>query len=106
MADHDPLEALLSTLDQLSMTEIVRLQVTGEAVNLAARVAGSADLGEIRLTKEAFRELGGVVHRLGCRSLGQVALKGVSRTVELLALDWRDRTRVPDSVRVRETGEE
>ena len=30
-------------------------QVTGEAVNLASRVATSAEPGELRLTKEAFR---------------------------------------------------
>jgi class 3 adenylate cyclase len=81
-------------------------QVTGEAVNLAARVAGSGAPGEIRLTKDAFRELASVFHRLNSRSIGQVALKGVSRAVELLVLEWRDRSLFPDSVRIRETGEE
>jgi class 3 adenylate cyclase len=80
--------------------------VTGEAVNLAARVAGSGAPGEIRMTKDAFRELGNVFHRLNSRSIGQVALKGISRPVELLVLEWRDRALFPDSVRIRETGEE
>jgi class 3 adenylate cyclase len=80
--------------------------VTGESVNLAARVAGSGAPGEIRMTKEAFRELGSVFFRLASRSIGQVALKGVSRPVELLTLDWLDRAVFPDSVRIRETGDE
>jgi len=80
--------------------------VTGEAVNLAARVAGSAAPGEIRLTKDAFRELGDVFLRLRSRSVGPVDLKGIAQPVDLLALEWRDPALFPDGVRVMETGEE
>jgi class 3 adenylate cyclase len=82
------------------------VQVTGEAVNLAARVAASGAPGEIRLTREAFQGLGDVFYRLSSRALGPVALKGVSREVELFALEWRDRTLFPEAIRVRETGQE
>ncbi len=81
-------------------------QVTGEAVNLASRVATSAEPGELRLTKEAFRELSSVFYRLNCRPLGAIRLKGISREVDVLTLDWRDRALFPEAVRLRETGEE
>jgi class 3 adenylate cyclase len=80
--------------------------VTGESVNLASRVAGSGAPGEIRMTKDAFRALGSVIHRLASRSVGEVALKGISRPVEMLTLGWRDRDLFPECVRVKETGEE
>src|SRR5262249_43606439 len=44
-------------------------QVSGEAVNLASRVAASGTPGEIRLSKEAFQECTNVLHRLSCRPL-------------------------------------
>lgn len=80
------------------------LYVTGDAVNLAARVVGSAQPGEIRLTRDAFLELA-PAHRLGCRSLGALELKGVSRPVEVYRLDWHERAAFPDRMRVVETGE-
>jgi class 3 adenylate cyclase len=43
--------------------------VTGDAVNLCARVAACAEPGEIRLTREAFQEMGGR-QRIKCRSVG------------------------------------
>jgi hypothetical protein len=46
------------------------------------------------------------VHRLNCRSVGLVDLKGVSRQVELLVLDWRDHSIFPTLVRIEETNEE
>jgi class 3 adenylate cyclase len=82
------------------------VQVTGEAVNLAARVAASGAPGEIRLTREAFHGLGNVSFRLSSRALGSATLKGISREVELFTLEWRDRTLFPQAIRVRETGEE
>jgi class 3 adenylate cyclase len=81
-------------------------QVTGDAVNLTARVTASGSPGDIRLTKEAFQEFSNILYRLSCRPLGQVELKGIFRPVELLSLEWRDRNLFPDSVRVEETGEE
>lgn len=79
--------------------------VSGDSVNLCARVAASSELGEIRLTREMFKELPGR-HRLSCRPLGMVELKGILRPTELLALEWRDRAVYPTRVRIEETGEE
>ena len=79
--------------------------VSGDAVNLAARVSGSAQSGEIRITDSAFRELA-PQRRLLCRGLGQVELKGISAPVALLALRWRDESRFPARLRVMQTGEE
>jgi class 3 adenylate cyclase len=79
--------------------------VTGEAVNLCARVAGSAEPGEIRLTREVFQEMS-TSYRLKCHSLGGAPLKGVTREVELFVLEWRDRVVFPTHIRVDETAEE
>jgi class 3 adenylate cyclase len=79
-------------------------QVTGEAVNLAARATATTAPGEIRLTMDAFRQFSSTFYRLASRMLGPVALKGIFRPVELLSLEWRDRAVFPDSVRMRETG--
>ncbi len=79
--------------------------VSGDSVNLCAHVAASANIGEIRLTREAFQDLA-LVHRLNCRPVGLVDLKGVSRQVELLALDWWDHSIFPTQVRIEETNEE
>ena len=79
--------------------------VTGDAVNLAARVAGSGSPGEMRLTKQAFQELSNN-SRIRCRLLPPVELKGIHKLVELYAYEWRDRTLFPSLVRVEETGEE
>jgi len=79
--------------------------VSGDAVNLCARVASSARSGEIRLTREVFQELA-LVHRLNCRPVETQELKGVSRQVDLLALEWRDHSVFPKRVRFEETAEE
>lgn len=79
-------------------------QVTGDTVNLCARIAASAAPGQIRLSRELFQELD-ATHRLLCRRLGPVALKGVGREVEVLGLAWRDPTRFPSRIVIRETGE-
>ena len=80
------------------------VQVTGDVMNLCARIAASAEPGQIRLSRDAFRELD-IGLRLRCRPLGDVTLKGVGRAMELLSLDWLERDRLPVAVRVRETGE-
>ena len=82
------------------------VQCTGDAVNLSARVATSAKGGEIRLTREAFLEITTVEVRLSCRSLPPAELKGLSRPVEMLVLNWRDHSVFPATVTVEETGEE
>jgi class 3 adenylate cyclase len=79
-------------------------QVTGDAVNLCARIAASSEPGQIRLSRELFQELD-ATHRLLCRRLGPVAFKGVGREIELLGLAWRDPMRFPSRIVIRETGE-
>ncbi len=78
--------------------------VTGDAVNVCARVASTCAPGEIRLTPAAFRELS-KEHRLLCRALPPVSMKGVSEPMPLVVLHWRDRASVLTSARVVETGE-
>jgi class 3 adenylate cyclase len=78
--------------------------VTGDAVNLCARVASSASGGEIRVTKAAFLEL---PHneRLRCRTLPPESLKGIPNPVDMLRYEWRDSKRFPSTVMVDETGQ-
>jgi class 3 adenylate cyclase len=76
--------------------------VTGDAVNLCARVASTAAEGELRLTREAFLELPQLL-RLRCRPVGRVAMKGVAEPAELFSLDWQDRARFPSLVVIEET---
>jgi len=80
------------------------VQVTGDAVNLCARIAASADPGQIRLSRELFQELR-AEHRLLCRRVGAVPLKGLSRDFELLCLEWRDPMRFPSVLLIQETGQ-
>jgi class 3 adenylate cyclase len=82
------------------------VQVTGDPVNVCARVAATAGRGEIRITGDAFRELTDVTLRVACRALPSVELKGVGRTVELMKLDWRDSQAFPAFVVIEETGQE
>jgi class 3 adenylate cyclase len=79
--------------------------VTGDAVNFCARVASSAAPGEIRVSREAFHAFTNLAHRLQCRPLPPVMLKGISRPVELMALRWRSSAVFPSYVRL-ETGQE
>lgn len=78
--------------------------VTGDVMNLCARIAASAEPGEIRLSRTLFQELD-IGQRLRCRPLGEVELKGAGRALALMTLDWLDRSRFPSAVRVHETGE-
>jgi len=73
--------------------------VSGDSVNLCARIAASAAIGEIRLTRAAFQQLGSA-ERMQCRALGAVQLKGVNDAIEVLAYDWRDRSRFPTQLRI------
>jgi len=79
--------------------------VTGDSVNFCSRVTSSSRPGEIRLTKDAFLAFADTQQRLKCRMLPPTTLKGIDNPVELMVLDWRDRTAFPSSVRF-ETGEE
>lgn len=78
--------------------------VTGDAVNVCARVSSTCAPGEIRLTPAAFRELS-KEHRLSCRALSPVSMKGVSEPMPLVVLQWRDRAAHVTAARVAETGE-
>jgi class 3 adenylate cyclase len=82
------------------------VQVTGDAVNLCARIAGSAEPSEIRLSREAFRDLHDPAKRLSCMPLPLVKLKGIQRTIEMVRLQWADPQRFPDRVLIKETCED
>jgi len=75
-------------------------QVSGDSVNLCARVAASAGVSEIRLTVGATNELTDLALRLRTRRLKPVALKGLADPVELLVLEWLDPSLFPASVRL------
>ena len=81
-------------------------QVTGDAVNLAAKIAATGDPGEIRLTRDAFRELTNSAYRVACRPMGTVSVKGVPAPIDLLSLGWRDTSLYPDAIRIHETSQE
>jgi class 3 adenylate cyclase len=78
--------------------------VSGDSVNLCARVASSSEVGEIRLTREVFHELGSAA-RVLCQPVSGVELKGVTRAVEVLRLEWRDRSQFPTQLQLEATGE-
>lgn len=78
--------------------------VSGDSVNYCARIAGSANAGEIRVSKEAFLAFTDVRFRLQCSNLPPVTLKGIDRPANLMRLDWRDHSIFPTIVRL-ETGE-
>jgi class 3 adenylate cyclase len=80
--------------------------VSGDAVNLASRVTSTAEPGEIRLTREAFREIANPARRIACRLMPPATLKGITRPVELMLLDWRDHSVFPAAVKIEETGEQ
>ena len=79
--------------------------VTGDAVNIAARIAATALPGEIRLSEVAFRELK-PERRLLCHGVGMVPLKGVAEPLLLMVLEWRERSRFASRVKILESGEE
>ncbi len=78
--------------------------VSGDSVNYCARMAGSADAGEIRVSREAFLAFADIRYRLKCSNLPPILLKGIDRPANLMRLDWRDHTIFPTNVRL-ETGE-
>lgn len=79
--------------------------VTGDAVNLCARVTALAREAEIVITRSAFIELPS--HRRPLVSpLPPAALKGIEGKVEVLQLHWRDPSLFPRRVLVQETGEQ
>jgi class 3 adenylate cyclase len=76
--------------------------VTGDAVNLCARLAATAQPAEIRLTHAAFLELPNH-ERSRCHPLGAVTLTGIAYPVDIMEFAWRDRSRFPTAVLIDET---
>jgi len=78
--------------------------VTGDAVNLCARITAVAGAGEICLTRAAADQLS-PSWRSRCEPLPAATLKGVPQPVEMVRLRWSDRRAEPTAVRVEESGE-
>lgn len=78
--------------------------VTGDSVNLCARVTASTSPGGIRLTKAAFTELSSAL-RLACKHQGRVEMKGLSEPVDVVDYTWREAPQFPTKVVVQETGQ-
>ncbi len=81
------------------------VNVNGDSVNYCSRITGTANPGEVRVTKEAFLALSDVRYRLKCHMLPPVSVKGIDRPAEVMALDWRDQDAFPTIVKL-ETGEQ
>jgi class 3 adenylate cyclase len=79
--------------------------VAGENVNLCARVCSSAAASEVRVTKEAFRELPPEMRRR-CEPLPAFKAKGFAEPVDVLRLVWAAPSDVPSKVRIAELGTE
>lgn len=79
--------------------------VTGDAVNLCARITATALGAEIRLTHSAFNELP-KPRRVACQPLPPAALKGITEEVSIYVLEWRDISRFPTGFVIQETGQE
>lgn len=79
--------------------------VTGENVNLTARVTALADDGQIVMTRAAYNELS-PNGRPPARALPPQILKGIPVPIETVVLDWRDPHAFPRRMRVLETGDE
>ncbi|NUP05425.1 MAG: adenylate/guanylate cyclase domain-containing protein [Polyangiaceae bacterium] len=82
------------------------LQVSGEAVNIAARVASSAEIDGIRLTLDAFHEMREPSKRGSCVPLPPAVLKGLPHALDLVRFEWRPPSGVPERIRIIETGKE
>ncbi len=76
--------------------------VTGDSVNLCARLVEHAAAGEVVLTRDVFFQLANDL-RLLCHPLEPALLKGFVDPVGLYRLDWRGQPTFPDRVRIEET---
>lgn len=79
--------------------------VTGDPVNLCAKLAATARPEEIRITKATFLELT-VQQRLRCQPLESVTISGVKEPIEAFTFAWADPGRFPCAVVIEETGEQ
>jgi hypothetical protein len=78
--------------------------LSGDAVNLCAKLAATARPGEIRLTKPAFSELSTHL-RVLCHPLPSVTVPGIAESLEVFELLWSGLSQCPDFIVVEETGE-
>ncbi|MDC3962346.1 adenylate/guanylate cyclase domain-containing protein [Polyangium jinanense] len=78
--------------------------VSGDAVNLCARIASTAEPGELRLSAAALRESPPGM-RVRAWPVPPVVVRGHAEPLVLFRFDWRDEHRLPGSVIVRETGD-
>jgi class 3 adenylate cyclase len=76
--------------------------VTGDAVHLAARVANTAEAGEIHLTQTTMMQLP-PAFRVRCKPLAPARLKGFAESVSLASLEWRDSRTFPSQLHIVET---
>lgn len=76
--------------------------VSGDGVNLCARVAGAAEPGGILITRAGFAELASDLRPM-CRDPHGLDLKGIPFPVEVMRVEWLDRSRFPTHVDVIET---
>ncbi len=79
--------------------------VTGDAVNLCARVAECVSAAEICVSCSAFSEVP-ADRRSACRAQPAAVLKGIPEPVVTYLLDWRDMAVFPVAIRIEETGEQ
>jgi class 3 adenylate cyclase len=79
--------------------------VSGDAVNFASRIAGSAAVGEVRLSAAAHAELTDMDLRMRSHRHPEVALKGLDRPQDLFSLDWVDASKFPAKVRFEDGSE-
>jgi class 3 adenylate cyclase len=78
--------------------------VTGDAVNLCARITSTAQAGEVRMTKAAFVTLSGP-GRMRCTTLPPAELKGIPKPVEMMLFSWSTAGPRPAWVTIQESGE-
>ena len=78
--------------------------VAGDTVNLCAKVAATAQPGEIRVTKAAFAEFPNR-YRFLCEPLGLIPISSINQPIELMRLSWYDAVRLPTLVLIEETGQ-
>ena len=78
-------------LGAMGSRERMDFTVIGDAVNLAARIAGQAKAGQIITSGETMRQLD-VAHRAKTRFVISTSVKGKQKPVELYELTWESDT--------------
>jgi adenylate cyclase len=78
-------------------------RVSGDAVNLAARLSSAAGPSEIIISRGAYAELRPNL-KVRCVEPRTLELKGLPAPVEALRMEWLDRDQIPTMCTVVETG--